>query len=321
MDNGSEKDGKRFSLCLASLLLATLAINLLSGYIRHHEAGLDCEPWPSCYGQVGHLIAPSDADASPIAVLTPTDNAKRAHRTIATILVILVALVVYQARARNLRGAVSYLPYSIVAVILLLSVVGPASYLKTLPAIATVNMAGGMTLLALVWLLWLGTRTPQTGSYPALKTWATAGLIVVVVQVLLGSWVSANFAAIACEGFLTCNEAGGEAGIQSFWYFRELTLTESGRIELGADQSLIQQTHHLGAVLTTGVLATLAILCSRAGGNAASWGHALQMLLVVQIMLGLSGLVMNLPALIVLTHNLVASLLLLTTLRILLLTR
>ena len=319
-DNDMQKEGRGFSICLASLLLATLAINLLSGYIRHHEAGLGCEPWPDCYGQVGDLIAPID-DARPMAVLTPTETAKQAHRAIATALVILVLMVVYLARQRSLRGPVQYLPYAIVAVILLLSVVGPASYLKTLPAIATVNMAGGMALLALVWLLWLATRNGDHTSLPLLKLWAAAALAATITQILLGAWVSANFAALACAAPFTCDGLADGHGLQSFWYFRELTLDETGRIVMGATQSLIQLTHHLGALLTAGVLTVLGILCIQSRGDGFRWGTALLVLLAIQLLLGVSGLIAQLPPGIVLGHNLIASLILLTVIRITVLTR
>jgi cytochrome c oxidase assembly protein subunit 15 len=304
--NDIQKEGRGFSICLASLLLATLAINLLSGYIRHQEAGLGCETWPDCYGRVGHLIAPID-DARPMAVLTPTETAKQAHRAIATALVVLVLLVVYLARQRSLPGPTQYLPYAIVAVILLLSVVGPASYLKTLPAIATVNMAGGMALLALVWLLWLTTRNDDHSTLPHLRLWAGAALAATVGQILLGAWVSANFAALACVAPFTCGGLADGQGLQSFWYFRELTLDETGRIVMDGTQSLIQLTHHLGAVLTTGILAVLAVLCIRSGRGGVTWGTTLLALLAVQLLLG--------------GHNLIASLILLTVIRIALLTR
>ena len=103
MDNDTQKAGNGFSICLVSLLVATLAINMLSGYIRHHEAGLGCEPWPDCYGQVGELIIPSEDSSAPIAALTPTETAKQAHRAIATALVILVILVVKLLAAFDLN--------------------------------------------------------------------------------------------------------------------------------------------------------------------------------------------------------------------------
>lgn len=319
MENVSQRSIRRFSVCLLLLLTATLLINLLSSYIRHFEAGLGCEAWPDCYGRVGDLIAP--AQANTLAVLTPTQTAKRAHRTIATILVGLVLWAVYQARQLPLRGMAQFLPYLLLGVIVLLSVIGPASYLKTLPAIASVNMLGGMALLALTWLLWLEVAQPRE-SVVALNSWATVALAVLIVQIALGSWVSANFAGTACSGLLACQQhEGASTWWSSFWYFRELNLDGSGRVMIDQAQVIIHQLHQLGAGVTTLVLSGFAVTAIRASGLMARWGMVLLGVLALQLVLGFIALIHGLPLFVVLAHNLVASLLLLCVLRMKLLTR
>jgi cytochrome c oxidase assembly protein subunit 15 len=308
------------------LLVATLFINLLSSYIRHHEAGLGCEDWPACYGMVGEFIVPPAEGTAGLAALTPSETAKRAHRAIATALVILVLLVVYQARGVQLPGAIQYLPYGIVALILLLSVIGPASYLKTLPAIATANLAGGMTLLSLVWWLWLENRPAASIAAPQLpvvrlKGWAMIALVMLIAQILLGAWVSANFAATACSAFLTCEAGTPQASLSSFFYFRELQTDNTGRVLTDQTQVLIQQVHHIGAALTTMVLSAFSVVAIRAGGLVRRRGVAILILLITQLALGLSALFWKLPLLVVLGHNLIASLLLLAVIQLLVASR
>lgn len=319
MENVSQHSIKRFSVCLLLLLTATLLINLLSSYIRHFEAGLGCETWPDCYGRVGDLIVP--AEANTLAVLTPSETAKRAHRSIATILVVLVLWAVYQARQLPLRGMAQFLPYLLLGTIVLLSVVGPASYLKTLPAIASVNMLGGMTLLALTWLLWLEVQTPKSPVI-ALSSWATVALVVLIVQISLGSWVSANFAGTACSGLLECQQHEGDSTFwSSFWYFRELDLDGNGRVMIDRAQSIIHQLHQIGAAVTTIVLSGFGVFAIRASGLMARWGMVLLGVLTIQLALGFAALTLGLPLFVVLAHNVVASLLLLCVLRMKLLTR
>jgi cytochrome c oxidase assembly protein subunit 15 len=319
MENVGKHSNKRFSVCLLLLLTATLLINLLSSYIRHVEAGLGCDEWPDCYGRVGAPIAPAQGDA--LAALTPTETAKRAHRTIATVLVGLVLWAVYQARQLPLRGTAQFLPYLLLGVIVLLSVIGPASYLKTSPAIASVNMLGGMALLALTWLLWLEMAPPRE-SVAALNLWATVALAVLLVQIALGTWVSANFAGAACSGLLACQQHEGDSNVwSSFWYFRELDLDGSGRIMMDSTQVVIHQLHQLGAAVTTIVLVGFSALAIRASGLMARWGVALLGVLTVQLVLGLAALTQGLPLFVVLAHNIVASLLLLCVLRMKLLAR
>ena len=324
MEN-EEGQKRRLSLCLALLLAATLGINLLSAYIRHQEAGLGCKPWPACYARIGAVMEPPGD--SPVAALTPTESAKRAHRGLATGLVILVLLVVYYARQQNLPAAARPLPYTMVAVLLLLAVIGPASYLKTLPAIATANLAGGMALLGLTWTFLLLTRNSSQPAaaasgdrtrLPPASLKKTA-LLILSAQILLGAWLSANFAAAACSGFLNCDATEGAGLLQSFWYLRELTVAPSGAVLTGGQQSLIALTHHWGAVVTVLALSALGLISLRAGGTYAFWGGWLMALVVLQASLGGIALFLSLPLLLVLGHDLLAALLLLVLLRLFLL--
>jgi cytochrome c oxidase assembly protein subunit 15 len=301
------------------LLVATLLINLLSSYIRHVEAGLGCEDWPDCYGHIGEIGTPAEIDA--LAALTPTQTAKRAHRTIATVLVGLVLWAVYQARTLPLRGSAQFLPYLLIAVIILLSVIGPASYLKTLPAVASVNMLGGMALLFVTWWLWLEVAPPGE-PVPALNPLASAALAILIVQIALGTWVSANFAGTTCSGPLSCQQHEDVRNAwSSFWYFRELKLDAGGRIVMDNTQTVISRVHQTGAAVTAVVLAVFGVLAVRASGLMARWGWALIGMLAVQLLLGLAALMQELPLLVVLAHNLTASVLLLCVLRMKLLAR
>jgi len=243
---------------------------------------------------------------------------KQAHRTAATLLVMIVLTVIGLARGLPLGRTARILPFAIAFVVLLLAVVGPASYLKTLPAVATVNLVGGMTLLALTWWLWLDVTAAVEMRVPVLKVPARMALAALIVQILLGAWVSANFAAAACSGFLSCP---GGAGPESFWYLRELSVDDSGRILQDGSQAVIQRAHHGWSVVTALALAWLGWRGTRAGGGARRWGSILLLVLLLQLTLGLAGIAASLPLTVVLLHNLVASLLLLCVLRLLVLSR
>jgi cytochrome c oxidase assembly protein subunit 15 len=295
------------------LLIATLAVNLVSAYIRLSEAGTGCSPWPECFARVGHLIQtdmPSTMEA-----ITPVEAVKRAHRSLATGLVVLVVVLIALARRGSAGNTSPALPYAIAAVVLLLAVVGPASYLKTLPAIATANLLGGMTLLALAWVLFLQAAVRPLSDARNLRVPAMAALVVMTGQLALGAWVSANFAAAACTGLFNCAIDG--AGPESFWYLRELPLDASGRIVQDGSQALIQIAHHVWASVTAAVLSWLGWRALRLGGAARFWGVLLLALLLSQVLLGWSGVAGSTPLWAVLTHNLLASLLLLVVLRLL----
>jgi len=309
------------------MIVATGAINMLSGYIRHTEAGLGCEPWPACYAVVGEYTnAPAGAAVASRA-LTPTETAKQLHRATATALVILIALVIYQARQRLApsHGFAVHLPYMIILVILILSVVGPASYMKTLPAVATVNLVGGIGLFVLGWWLWLTLQRPdRTYVAPFMLKLASAAVTLTLVQICTGAWVSANFAATACTDLLGCGidasaTASGTSG-PAFWYFRDLTLDDSGRIIIDGPARSIHIAHKLMAIPSATALAWLSLQSLRED-VLRPWCIALLGLLGVQICLGAGSIALELPKIMVLAHNLCAGLLLACALRIRLMMR
>lgn len=318
MENEPNSNSKWFSACLVLLILATLGINLLSAYIRLDEAGVGCADWPDCYGRVQALIvAPGD---SPAAALTPRETAKRAHRAIATGLVVLVLAVVYFARQRQLPRSVQHLPLALVAVVLLLSVIGPASYLKTLPAVASANIIGGLVMLGLAWSLWLGVQQVTQPREVHLRGLIWFGLSLLLVQLLSGAWTSANFAAAACTGLFDCRSGLDAASSASFWYFRELGLDAHGRIIQDAGQVLIQQAHHAAGVLLTLTLVLLSLRCFRAGGAVRVWGMLLLLGITLQVCLGFAMLQWAFPLPLVLLHGLLAAGLLMILLKLLFLT-
>ncbi len=311
-NQGTEKQRRRMALYALLIVVTTLAINLLSAYLRHVESGLGCDDWPDCYGRIESYVTADQAVAE--MALAPRQTAKQIHRAVATALVVVVLLLVQQHRQyRLLTGAGGSLPYLMVAVLLVLSIIGPTSYLKTFPAIALVNLVGGMALAALAWWLWLQLRPPASvAASPGLRKLSTACLLALLAQICLGAWTSANFAGLSCPGLIDCGAGGSNlaAGSGAFWYFRELSLDGSGRVVFDQGALLIQLVHRAGALATAALLLWLGIAARRAGGA------LIMILLTGQLALGVCAVLFELPLAVVLGHNLVAALLLLATLRL-----
>lgn len=330
MENSPIVESRRFYLCLL-LVFMILFINLLSAYIRHSEAGLGCQPWPQCYAMVGQTVEPLPASTVAGLALSPTETAKRLHRTIATVLVLLIVAVVYQSRQRPANRAqatrIQYLAYTLVMLILVLSMIGPMSYLKTLPGIAVVNILGGIALLATSWTLWLEVQHPLRIAVPhwmrRLVSWA---LLAVIVQLALGAWVSANFAGTACIDLFTCTDhervrdSVSANVFDSFWVFRELSIGEDGKVIIDQAQGYIQTAHRVGAGLTAVLLILLGVATRKMPQPMAFWGCCILGLTATVIILGASGVMFGLPLPVVLAHNVLAALLLLSVLRIKLMT-
>lgn len=321
MANDNAGDSARWlATCVGLLLITTFSVNLLSAFIRHHEAGLGCMPWPDCYAVIGTIEAPTSGIAAATDALTPTALVKQIHRASATALVILVLAATHLVRqSTGLPKLAQMIPYLMIAVVLLLAVVGPASYRKTLPAIATINLVGGMLLLALCHCLWVSVRGHPM--YPPLPVigrlrWWVLGLL--SGQVILGAWVSANFAGNACAQTLRCSIADvsiGEA-MRGFWFWRELTVDDVGRIVMDDSQRYVQWWHRFGAVVGGGAVFLLALARIRVGGGAAVAGIVAMLLLLMQLALGSSTSYFGPGLAVALAHNAVASLLILSVLHI-----
>lgn len=309
---------KWLATCVVLLLITTFSVNLLSAFIRHQEAGLGCSPWPECYAIVGTIEAPGSSVDAATDALTPTALIKQVHRASATLLVILVLTATHLVRrSTRLPRFDQMIPYLMIAVVLLLAVVGPASYRKTLPAIAAVNLVGGVLLLALCYCLWLTVRGAP--SYPAGVArlhWWVLGLL--SGQLILGAWVSANFAGNACAQTLRCSIADvsiGEA-VRGLWFWRELMVDDVGRIVMDDSHRYIQWSHRIGAMVAGGALLLLAVARIRLGRGAAVAGIVVIVLMSVQLVLGSTVSYFGPGLAVALAHNAVASLLLLSVLHI-----
>ena len=81
------------------------------------------------------------------------------------------------------------------------------------PAIVTAHLLGGMTILAL--LAWLvlaqSSHAPSAGVPRACASGAALALATLAVQIALGGWVSANYAALALPRSAAVPRAGGAA--------------------------------------------------------------------------------------------------------------
>jgi cytochrome c oxidase assembly protein subunit 15 len=191
------------------------------------------------------------------------------------------------------------------------------------PAIVTGHLIGGMTLLAL--LTWLalrqfgGTVASRTGSWLSpvdpeplarLLPYARIGLVLLAVQIVLGGWVSTNYAALACTDLPTCQGSWWPSMKMSegFHIARELGKTATGEgLSLQA-LTAIHWVHRLGAVVITLWIAGLAWATVRAG--ALRLGLGLVGGLVLQVVLGLSNVWFGLPLPVAVAHNASAGLLL-----------
>jgi len=139
------------------------------------------------------------------------------------------------------------------------------------------------------------------------------GLALLTFQIMLGGWVSANFAALSCTALPGCNAAPSlGAGLrESFDLFRQLPMSPENMAVVGDAGRTIHMAHRLGAIVTSLYIGWLGWRACAPGAGARGTGVFILILLAAQIGLGLSAVAFSLPLGIVTTHNATAALLLL----------
>jgi cytochrome c oxidase assembly protein subunit 15 len=171
------------------------------------------------------------------------------------------------------------------------------------PLVVTAHLVGGMSVLALLWLLWLEAQPEPRTANDGLRPFAVFGLVLLAAQIILGGWTSSHYAGLACTGFPACNgewwpQADFAAG------FGERTLNSAGLIA-------IQWVHRLGAITVVLYLGWLAWRSHRSSQPVRQIGTVIALLLSLQFTIGIANVLTRLPLPLATAHNAIAALLLL----------
>lgn len=303
-----------FTLLVSLSTLLVFVVIVLSAYIRLGDAGLGCADWPACFGQIGVHDNRSLAEGGP---LLPPDAARSFHRVAATLFGFFVLGIVYLAiRQRKRGGPGIVLPLIVLGLTVFLSVLGVVTPSPLIPLVTTGNVLGGMATLALLW--WIGLRiqpqaAPDSTVATRIKPWARLALAVVAAQIALGAWTSGSFAGPSCARLSDCEVTNFSAQnlARGFEPTRRLERDTQGKVITDASAPVVHMTHRAGALLTFLYLGWLGLRARAAGGHLRSGGNILLAMLILQIVLGLTGVAAGLPLLLVTAHNAGAALLLL----------
>jgi len=308
-------------LAAAATALA-FAVVVLGAFVRLSDAGLGCPDWPGCYGHIGVPDAASGVAGEFDRPLEPGKAWKEmVHRYFAgTLGLVIAALGVWAWRQRRQTGEGAGLPLFLVGLVVFQALLGMWTVTWLLkPLVVTAHLLGGMATLAL--LFWLALRrgawpAPQPGVAPVWRKAALLGLAVVVLQIALGGWTSANYAALACPDFPACYQGQwwpatdfGEA----FTLWHGLGIDYEGGVLAHPARTAIHLTHRVGAVVTLLVVGGLALALWRRnpGSGVRRLAGLVGLLLVAQVALGVGNVVLGLPLAVAVAHNGVAAALLL----------
>ena len=319
-------------LCLFAFAL-TLLVVLLGAYTRLTDAGLGCPDWPGCYG---FNAVPQTTAEQQLAVSRfperPLDINKASnemlHRYAAGSLglsILVLALCSLRARHRAYRTAA----WLLLALVMMQASLGMLTVtLNLLPFIVLGHLLGGLSILALLFLLLRRTRPParrHSSSYSGSHTgqhfyrqygrhlqslWSVA-LLVLIIQIALGGWTAANYAALACVELPVCQGDWLSQWQWSAFHPHGMPAVSYQYGVLSSDERItIHVAHRLWAMVTAVVLLTLAWRCGQVR-ELKSLRVWLALGVVLQVALGVANIWWQLPLPLAMAHNAGAALLLL----------
>jgi len=307
-----------------AVLTAVVAFTVivLGAFVRLSHAGLGCPDWPGCYGQLTwpadpHEVTQAAQDFPERPVETHKAWKEMVHRYLAGALVLLVVVINFLSwKAENRGKGLRALAATLLALILFQAALGMWTVtLKLLPLVVMGHLLGGLATFSL--LLWLAWKSSGTGSRVTLGGLAPfrfailTGLAVLVIQLALGGWTSANYAALACPDFPSCQGSmWPEADFaEGFVVWREIGVDyEGGVLDMQA-RVAIQMAHRVGALITLVLLGVLALRLIRIRAVRQD-GLVLGALLLAQVILGIQNVVWQLPLMNAVAHNAMGALLL-----------
>jgi len=305
-------------------VVVTLCVIVLGAWVRLSHAGLGCPDWPGCYGkltwpgQATEITVANEAfPERPVEV----DKAwkEMVHRYLAGALILLVLAVNWVAwrggeATRRFRGIAGL----ILGIILFQAALGMWTVtLKLKPVIVMAHLMGGMTTLALLSWLSFRSRPAPFGQLEPVPLKARDkrplvifALLILVCQIALGGWTSANYAALSCPDFPQCTgQWWPDTDFrEAFTLVREIGVDYEGGVLDHSARATIHLTHRIGAIVTLLVLLSTAWI-TRGVPSMRSGANLLLLGVCVQFTLGILNIILQLPLPNAVAHNGVAALL------------
>ncbi|CAM3930126.1 COX15/CtaA family protein [Rheinheimera salexigens] len=300
-------------------IILTLGVITLGAYTRLTDAGLGCPDWPGCYGflkvpQQDHHIAQAMQAFPERPVHAEKAWNEMIHRYFAASLGLLIAFIFITSWWRSTEPRrPKLLPSLLLMLVVFQAALGMWTVtLNLLPLVVMGHLLGGFCLLSLAALYWLQQqpRLPAQPELVGLKPLASIAVIILIGQIALGGWTAANYAALACIELPVC-----EAG----WWQR-MDFAAAFDLHLGHDdyeygvmsaeaRQTVHVLHRFGALITFSVVALFLWQL---------WQRAVQprmrkltilaaVLLLGQFSLGLMNVVLHLPLVNAVAHNVVAA--------------
>ncbi len=305
------------ALTLVTLFI-TFDLVLFGAFTRLTDSGLGCPDWPGCYGHASPVGAQSaialEQSQMPHGPVTHTKAwIEMIHRYMAMAvggLILTLAAFAWVRRWRSESASGVLWPTFTLLWVCVQGAFGALTVtMKLFPLIVTLHLMGGLVLLALLTLQVQRQRLSSERSQsvlvsPALYVATLVGLLLLTLQVLLGGWVSTNYAVLACNTFPQCQ--GGWWPLmnfeQGFTLWRHLGLDANGQPLVFEALTAIHYVHRLAAYVVLVYLSLLALSLRRVSALRTP-AHALVLCLLLQLLTGLSNVVFDWPLLAAVLHT------------------
>ncbi len=307
-------DARRLKALTWLTLTLTFELVLVGAFTRLTDSGLGCPDWPGCYGSASPLGAAQHIQAAQAAMPDgPVTHSKAwiemVHRYMATgvgVLIIVLTLWTLKVWRRQPAQAVHPLwPALTLVWVCLQGAFGALTVtMKLFPAIVTLHLLMAMGLLALLCMQAVRYSGWQSiGMVPGLRRLLWLTLALLVLQTALGGWVSTNYAVLACSDFPTCQgQWWPPMDWQGFVLWRELGLRADGQALPFEALTAIHFVHRNMAWLVLALLLWSAMRL-RAVPGLVRHGSALLLLSLLQLLTGLSNVVLGWPLLAAVLHT------------------
>ncbi|THU01507.1 heme A synthase [Lampropedia puyangensis] len=320
------------ALVLMTLVL-TFDLVMFGAFTRLTDSGLGCPDWPGCYGKASPLGAHQEISAAQAAMPSGPVTHQKAwiemvHRYLATsvgalIVVIMVLSWLRWRRTRatshaqaGARAGPELALHPIWSIVTLVWVCLQGAFgawtvtMRLFPAIVTMHLLGGMVLLILLCMQkerWrqITSHTPARAVSRGLKVLVGLVFVVLLCQIALGGWVSTNYAVLACSTFPDCNGVWWpEMQLrQGFTIWRELGLQADGSLLEFPALVGIHYVHRLFAMAVLLLGGGLVVRLWQDGVRLRQLAKWLGMLLVLQLLTGLSNIVLDWPLVAAVMHT------------------
>ena len=307
-------------LNLAAILLAAVVV-ILGAYTRLTDAGLGCPDWPGCYGFLtvpdqAHEVQKAEAAFPERPVETQKAWNEMIHRYFAGSLGLLIGVIwLLSLKIKQYRPMTT----ALLVLVCFQAALGMWTVTMNLaPLVVMGHLMGGFATFCMLVVLALTISRQESQWQDATEInsekrshsllASKVVLVILVVQIALGGWTAANYAAVVCTELPVC-----EGQWQSKFDFKQAFSVPTGyaTYEYGVfpyeARMTIHIMHRAGAVLTLFAVFWLAWLLYKSNVlQLKRFSYLLTAIVLSQFLLGISNVVFQLPLAVAVAHNFVA---------------